>query len=41
MIINDTGNYKITGVIENIPAQSLFNFDFFISLGEIAGSQKG
>jgi len=34
MIINDTGNYKITGVIENIPTQSHFNFDFFVALSE-------
>lgn len=31
-VINDTSNLKITGVIKNIPAQSHFNFDFFISL---------
>jgi putative ABC transport system permease protein len=29
MLINDTGNYKITGVIKDIPKQSHFNFDFF------------
>ncbi|MFI5185935.1 MAG: ABC transporter permease [Chitinophagales bacterium] len=32
LTINDTGNLKITGVIKNIPSQSHFNFDFFISL---------
>ena len=32
MTINDTGNYKITGVIKNIPAQSHFNFDFFVPM---------
>lgn len=31
-IINDTSNLKITGVIENIPRQSHFDFDFFVSL---------
>ena len=34
MIINDTGNYKITAVIKNIPAQSHFNFDFFVPMIE-------
>src|SRR6266700_3858853 len=28
MIINDTKNYKITGVIKDIPQNSHFNFDF-------------
>ena len=32
LTINDTGNLKITGVIKNIPSQSHFNFDFFISI---------
>lgn len=32
MIIGDTGNYKITGVIKDIPKQSHFHFDFFISM---------
>jgi putative ABC transport system permease protein len=32
LIINDTGNYKITGVIKDISKQSHFNFDFFVSL---------
>jgi putative ABC transport system permease protein len=30
MLINDTGNYKITGVIKDIPPQSHFYFDFFV-----------
>ena len=38
MIVNDTGNYKITGVIKNIPAQSHFNFDFFVPMSENDGS---
>jgi putative ABC transport system permease protein len=41
MIINDTGNYKITGVIKNIPAQSHFNFDFFVPMIENDGSSDG
>ena len=38
MLINDTGNYKITGVIKNIPTQSHFNFDFFVPMRENSGS---
>jgi putative ABC transport system permease protein len=30
MLINDTGNYKITAVIKDIPSQSHFYFDFFV-----------
>jgi putative ABC transport system permease protein len=32
LTINDTALYKITGVIKDIPKQSHFNFDFFISM---------
>ncbi|MES1217349.1 MAG: ABC transporter permease, partial [Bacteroidota bacterium] len=32
LVFNDTGNLKITGVIKNIPKQSHFNFDFFVSM---------
>lgn len=39
VIINDTGNYKITGVIKDIPAQSHFNFDFFVAMSENPGSR--
>ncbi|MDO6432908.1 ABC transporter permease [Flavitalea sp. BT771] len=31
LTVNDTGNLKVTGVIRNIPEQSHFQFDFFIS----------
>ena len=31
LTINDSSVYKITGVIKNIPAQSHFNYDFFLS----------
>ncbi|HVX25706.1 MAG TPA: ABC transporter permease [Parafilimonas sp.] len=34
MLINDTGNYKITAVIKDIPKQSHFNFDFFVPMTE-------
>jgi putative ABC transport system permease protein len=32
--VNDTTVYKITGVIENIPTQSHFNFDIFTPMRE-------
>jgi putative ABC transport system permease protein len=38
MLINDTGNYKITAVIKDIPKQSHFNFDFFVPMIENNGS---
>jgi len=31
LTINDTAIYKITGVIKDIPTQSHFNYDFFLS----------
>ncbi|HEY6976345.1 MAG TPA: ABC transporter permease [Chitinophagaceae bacterium] len=34
MLINDTGNYKITGVIKDIPEESHFNFDFFVAMSD-------
>jgi putative ABC transport system permease protein len=40
MIINDTGNYKITGVIKDIPVQSHFNFDFFVAMSENEDSRN-
>lgn len=40
MLINDTGNYKITGVIKDIPAQSHFNFNFFVAASENADSRR-
>ncbi len=32
LTINDTGSLKITGVIKDVPRQSHFNFDFFVSM---------
>lgn len=32
LIVDDTTLLKVTGVIENIPSNSHFNFDFFVSL---------
>jgi putative ABC transport system permease protein len=40
MIINDTGNYKVTGVIKNIPTQSHFYFDFFVPFIENPDSRN-
>ena len=40
LTINDTGNYKITGVIKDIPQQSHFHFDFFVSLTESEESKQ-
>jgi len=41
LVYNDTGNLKITGVIKDVPKQSHFNFDFFISLnGSIQDWEK-
>lgn len=40
MLINDTGNYKITAVIKDIPKQSHFNFDFFVPMMENGGSNE-
>jgi putative ABC transport system permease protein len=40
LIINDKGNYKITGVIKDIPGQSHFNFDFFMPLSELEESRN-
>src|SRR6185437_2383523 len=40
MLINDTGNYKITAVIKDIPKQSHFHFDFFVPMMENRGSKE-
>ena len=39
-VVNDTMNYKVTGVIKNVPTQSHFNFDFFVSMSSIDESRK-
>jgi putative ABC transport system permease protein len=38
MLINDTGNYKVTAVIKNIPSQSHFNFNIFVPMRENDGA---
>jgi len=35
LTINDTSQYKITGVIKDVPSQSHFNYDFFLSYSSI------
>jgi len=35
LTINDTSVYKITGVIKDIPSQSHFNYDFFLSYSSL------
>src|SRR5579862_1306108 len=37
LVFDDTINYKITGVIKDLPKQSHFNFDFFISMATAPG----
>ena len=40
LTFNDTAQFKITGVIKNIPKQSHFHFDFFISMPTLAESRN-
>jgi putative ABC transport system permease protein len=40
LLINDKENYKITGVIKDIPEQSHFNFDFFVPMTENESSRS-
>jgi putative ABC transport system permease protein len=40
LIMDDTSNYKITAVIKNLPAQSHFDFDFFVSMSSIEESRQ-
>jgi putative ABC transport system permease protein len=40
LTFNDTAQYKITGVIKNIPHQSHFHFDFFISMSTLAEGKE-
>jgi len=41
LTFNDTAQYKITGVIKNIPSQSHFKFDFFIAMSTLDESRNG
>ncbi len=40
LIINDTTDYKIAGVIEDIPGNSHFSFDFFLAFSESKRSRE-
>jgi putative ABC transport system permease protein len=40
LIIDDSLNYKITGVIRDLPRQSHFNYDFFLPMTENADSRE-
>ncbi|HVW15150.1 MAG TPA: ABC transporter permease [Mucilaginibacter sp.] len=39
LTFNDTALYKVAGVIKNIPSQSHFHFDFFISMSTLPESR--
>jgi len=39
LVVDDTRNYKITGVIKDLPSNAHFNFDFFISLSGLEESR--
>ena len=39
LLVNDTIPYKVTGVIRDIPAQSHFNFDFYIAMAGLDESR--
>src|SRR5579864_1776744 len=41
ILINDTNNYKVTGVMKDMPAQSHFAEDFFISMSTNEESREG
>jgi putative ABC transport system permease protein len=40
LLMNDKDNYKITGVLREIPSQSHFNFDFFVSMSGLEESRN-
>jgi putative ABC transport system permease protein len=40
LMINDSLPYKVTGVIREIPAQSHFHYDFFLSLTDLPETQR-
>jgi len=40
LTVNDSIRYQITGVIKNIPSQSHFHFDFFMSMPTLAESRQ-
>jgi putative ABC transport system permease protein len=40
LVLNDKENYKVTGVIKDIPKQSHFNYDFFLSMSTLEESRE-
>ncbi|HEV2480545.1 MAG TPA: ABC transporter permease [Puia sp.] len=40
LMINDTIPYKVTGVIKDIPVQSHFHYDFFLSMSELDEAKR-
>ena len=40
LMINDSLPYKVTGVIRDIPAQSHFHYDFFLSMTELDEAKR-
>jgi putative ABC transport system permease protein len=40
ILVNNRDNYKVTGVIKDIPTQSHFNFDFFVSMSTLEESRR-
>ncbi|WPU93695.1 ABC transporter permease [Mucilaginibacter sabulilitoris] len=40
LILNDTLNYKVTAVIKDVPRQSHFNYDIFLSMASLADSHN-
>lgn len=40
LLVNDTANVKITAVIKDLPVQSHFNFDFFVSLAGVTEARQ-
>jgi len=40
LLFNNKENYKITGVIKDIPKQSHFNYDFFLSMSSFPESRE-
>src|SRR3984957_2751438 len=41
LMMNDSIPYKVTGVIKDLPVQSDFHFDFFLSLSESEEAKRG
>jgi putative ABC transport system permease protein len=41
LVVNDSVNYKVTGVIKDMPSQSHFSYDLFLSMSELEESRRG